>query len=639
MKKVLSLMLCIAVAAGLSNFAQASVVTRDLGYVSTDEYVYDCTGFNNGSKSAVGVSCAIRLDAETMNGVSGASFTAVKVAWDSRNMAKGAKVWLRKSYDGEDLASGTADLRFGWNTVKFDTPYPIDENCGELMFGVDVVAQPNEYFFATSVYGGRNIPNVCFLVNHEEYKQYGKDAILDVSWLQEEYPGSCFMILAAGTVEFTPDAFPDRVTISKLEYNPMVTDARPASAIMSVTNSGSNDVSTLTFSYQLEDRTREYDLPLSAPIQSGRSAKLTVPMIALGSGEHTVSISKVNDLPNKISTSKTADLLCIPEAVATANQRRCLLEWFASETSYQTPKIFESCLWPIYEPLQDRMSLVIHHISDQFMIGDNEDLQLALALSDNTSVQCPSMALDRSRQMSNPVIEAGNVTYSTPTPEGGVMNSVFTEASSIPTFADLIAESVYDPQSGFATIAINGSIADNVLPDDENLRLTVYVTEDYVYSNSQEYPSESGNPDDPNPGEFYHMAVIRQQPTPMDGEELTEHSGDFTRTYKVEIDPTWKPADMKVIAVINRTLSATLANRNVINVAETEMDPDGASISAVSADGQTIVTVKNGSATVNGSTEGVEVYTAAGIRVNNSQLRPGVYVVRMENTVAKIIVR
>lgn len=638
MKKVLSLMLCLAVAAGLSNFAQASVVTRDLGYVTTDEYVYDYTGFSNGSASVLNVSCAIKIPAETIQDVCGASFTSVKIAWDSRNIMKGAKVWLRKSYGDEDLASGTADLKFGWNTVRFDSPYVIDENCGDLLFGVDVVAQPGEFYFATSTYGGNSKADACFLINRDEYAEIGDQAIIDVDWLRQENPYNNYMILAAGTVEFDTEAFPDRVALTKMEYNPMVVDTDPGSAILWVQNNGSNDVSVMTISYKLGENTRDYDLTLSQPIRAGRSSSFAVPMIALGTGEHTISISKVNDnANNNTPTYQTAELLCIPAAAAASYERRCILEWFASETIYHTPKYFESCLWPSYEPFQDRMSLVIHHISDQFMIGENEDLQLALALTDKDQAQCPAMALDRSRQIFSPIIEAGNITYSTVTPEGAAL--VFPEAFDIPTFAGLDAESSYDPESGIATITINGSIAENVLPDDENLLLTVYVTEDNVYSDSQEFPSESGDPNEPNPGEFYHMAVIRQQPTPMAGEEVTEHSGNFTRTYKVEIDPTWKAADMKIIAMVNRRMTNSLANRNVVNVTETEMDPEGASIESVAAVGHTSVIVKNGCATVNGSTEGVEVYTSSGTRVNNSQLRPGVYVVRVENNVAKIFVK
>lgn len=629
-------MLLLAAVAGFGNFAQANVVTRELGYVSSDEYVYDYTGFSNGSDSPLNISCAIKIKAETMKAVRGAQFTSVKIAWDSKNIMKGAKVWLRKSYGSEDLAIGTADLKFGWNTVKFDTPFVIDENCEEIMFGVDVVAQPGQYYFATSTYN-THAADACFLINRDEYAEIGDEAIIDTDWLRQNGSGVSFMILATGVVEYDSEAFPNRVTMTKMEYSPMAIDGKPASAALWVANNGSNDVSTLTLNYQCGEASKDFDLVLSSPIMSGKTLQINIPMIAVGSGEHTVSITKVNDNTNNSPTSMKADLLCIPQNVSQAYERRSLLEWFASESSYHTPKIFDSSLWPSYEMYQDQVSLVIHHMSDQFMIGDDEDLKLAIALNDTKQVACPSMSLDRSRQVFNPLLETGNITYSTTTTYGAEI--IFPMAFQVPTFARVEAESSYNPETGTATITVNGSIADNVLPADENLRLTVYVTEDNVYSNSQEFPSETGNPEDPNPGEFYHMALVRQQPTPMDGEELTEHSGDFTRTYTVEIDPTWKAADMKVIAVINRCLTNTLANRNVINVCETEMDPDGASLESIATDGQNTIVVQNGCATVNGSTEGVEVYTTSGIRVANSQLGKGVYVVRANYAVSKIIVK
>ncbi len=632
MKKFLLSLLVSATAFCGFTSANATTTTRDLGYVGASEPVYPGTGFRNSLSTSSNWSVAVRLTADQLQKYIGASITQIKAGWASQGQqGKDVKIWLRTSYEGDDLVTGKGDFKFGWNTIKYSTPYVIPEDVDELWFGYDVAVPPNDYCISTSVLGGSK-QGVNYLINLDMYDESPEEAVSDAVLAAQDGMG---MILALATVEFDASTFENRVIASRLACNPLINADKASTALLSINNEGSNEVSSLTLHYECGDLTKDYVLDLPQPIMANKSTKISIPAFALASGEHKLIVSEVNGAPNNIkSEGLIYEALSIPGEVADSYERRSLVEYFVDENEYRSPSYFDDILWPGYEPYSDRISLVCHHLSDQFMIGEGEDMALAIMLSgDNQrNVYCPAMAIDRSLQISNPVTTDNSLTFNTIYPT--FVSPLYDEALAIPTFASVAVESDFNLEKYTASIEVNGSIAEGVLPEGENLQLTVYVLEDNVYSDSQEFPGEKGT----EKREYYHKAIIRQQPTPIYGDVITEGSGNFTRTYEVEIDPTWKAGDMKVLAVLNRTEKNTVYNRSVINVAEAPLDPANVGMAEIATDCQGVA-VSGGSITVNGSTEGVEVYNIGGARVANTSLTTGVYVVRTADTAAKVFVK
>ena len=134
------------------------------------------------------------------------------------------------------------------------------------------------------------------------------------------------------------------------------------------------------------------------------------------------------------------------------------------------------------------------------------------------------------------------------------------------------------------------------------------------------------------------MAVIRQRPTSVFGDVLGAQ-GEYSKTYTVDIDPElWKINDMRAIALVHRDHRNERFERQVINAGE--RSAGSASIRAIEADGtEAIISVANGTVTLNGSTAGVKVYNLAGIEMPNSGLRTGIYVVKAGTIQTKVIVK
>ncbi len=616
----------------------AAVTSRNLGYVSDSEDIYAYDGFSNASTEPANWSIAVRLPKDEIGKYVGGSLTQVLAGWSCYTQASSeVTAWVRTSYDSENLTSGKGILKFGWNTVKFDAPYVIPDDVEEIWFGYDVVAPPGEYCIATSVYGNKQL-GACYLVNRDIYATDPEGAMLDVCEQQ-----SYGLILTLLTVEIDDATMQNRVAPTSVKYNPMGVIGNPGTALLSVKNEGANEVSSLTLSYRSGDLIYEKELEMSTPLAANKTASLAVPLPALATGIMELTVSEVNGAGNGVDNSLELSMVAIPEDVASNYVRRSLLEYFVSESEYRVPIYFNDYLMPAYELHKDNVTLVCRHMNDQFMIGDDEDSELAamLANDDKQQVYCPAMALDRSVQINNRASSEGSLTYNTLIPDYqnnlAHVNGVYGEAYNTPTFAGMTAEASYDIEKGLATLYVEGDIAEGVLPEGEKLQLSVYLVEDNVFSNSQEFvdDGEGGGPRD-----FYHQAVIRQQPTPVFGEVITEIDGQFDRSYEVEVDPEWKAADMKVIAVLSRSEKNPLLQRNVVNVCESEFDPTGAFITNVKGNEGTVFEVVDGAVTVRGKqNQDVEVFNMAGLKVPNMSLSGGVYVVRCETEVAKIVVK
>ncbi|MDE7335400.1 MAG: hypothetical protein K2N10_03695, partial [Muribaculaceae bacterium] len=188
-------------------------------------------------------------------------------------------------------------------------------------------------------------------------------------------------------------------------------------------------------------------------------------------------------------------------------------------------------------------------------------------------------------------------------------------------------------------ITVSGYIEPNILPEGESMYISVYVLEDAVKSTAQDWSSDEEK--ERYGGVMSHMAIIRQRPTFVYGDVLAE-SGDYSATYTVDLDPEeWKLGDMRVVALLHRGPRNNRFSRQVLNCAEARVDPTmEGSIFAVAADGtESIIRVVNGQVTVNGSTEGVKVYSLSGAALPNANLRSGVYVVSTDSIKTKVIVK
>ncbi|MCF0199758.1 MAG: Omp28-related outer membrane protein [Bacteroidaceae bacterium] len=194
---------------------------------------------------------------------------------------------------------------------------------------------------------------------------------------------------------------------------------------------------------------------------------------------------------------------------------------------------------------------------------------------------------------------------------------LYEPALKTPTFASVEAECKLDAYKENLDIKVTGNITEGVLPEDEQLYLSVYVMEDDVFTDSQEMPDDAEfnalYPD----GTYMQQNVIRLCLTPLYGTAVGK-GGSFSKEFTVELDSEWKVDDMSVVAFLTRSEKNDCMNRTVINATETFLsDADGVeSIAAGRAENAA-----------------QQIFSLTGQRVNHPQ--KGIYVVAGK----KIVIR
>lgn len=160
MKKYLLTILALA-ALGL---AKAGAEEFVLG--GCNHKVMTANGF--GSDNAGHLAAAMYIPGEKLKALAGNEIERLDVGFVSRINLRDVSIWVRKSLDGPNVAVETVERpSSGWNTVKFTTPYVIEEGIDGLYVGYDFES------------AGTSHP-VSFAGNGEDYTSYLK--VGDGAW-------------------------------------------------------------------------------------------------------------------------------------------------------------------------------------------------------------------------------------------------------------------------------------------------------------------------------------------------------------------------------------------------------------------------------------------------------------------------
>lgn len=620
--------LAVAFIAGAALSSDAA--TKDVGYADVkQDPVYPYDGLSNSTDRSAYV--GVKLTADMMKNYAGARITGFRMGWSCNYEGGEIDLFIREGdFNAPDKASKHASVVYkqNWNTIMLDEPYIIPDNPGDIMIGYHIDIKADMICIPYSVRGKK--PANSFFVAYEDVK----DPEGNIIWADISSQVDALLLLAI--VEMDGDVA-NRAEIADIYTNGLQVTGHTDTGLYHITNQGTNPIRSLTLHFACGDKTEDIDVSLTSPIAVNTTSKVSLPVPTIATGTTTVSITKVNGKENTYKSSKTFDLVAVPEEVSELFERRSLLEYYGSENNHHNANNFDAYLWPGYKDYADRMSLVCHHLGDQFMTGDDEDTQMLIdfADGDKSKVFCPVVTIDRTVLPGNVIIRDKTVAFAVPSPQYAF--NLYNAALAIPTFASIEVTSAYNADRQELGIDVSGTVTDGILPAGEKLKLTVYVLEDNVASTSQNWATPEQEAE--YGGVYNHMAVIRQQPVPTWGDEL-DGAGDFARNYTVAIDPEeWKTSDMRVVALLHRSENNASTGRQVINCAENSFD--SSAIRAITADGEgavITVTADRGVA-VNGSTEGVRVFTTSGALTSNHGLVPGIYVVSTGNLTSKIFVK
>ena len=604
--------------------ADAAEGTIYLGHCNYDDYIYPWDGLSLDYDARVGV--AIKLPREMFKTYIGGKVTALRLGWDDSELTGTFDMFIRTSFDGEDLATGHGTGKFGWNELELDAPFEIPDT-DELVVGYYTDLKANHCCIPK--FYPVNVPNSCYLYDGHT------DAAGKEVWNDYRDFGTMAIMLV---IKDDEGKFQNMLEIQDMRYEHIGLKDADKACVFTIGNVGSNSVSSIEVTTTQGELSQSTEVKLSSGITASKVKKVNLPINFLGSGKATVSITKVNGKACAEPFSKEVNIIAVPEEVAEAYTFRPTIEFFGSENAYQIPIYFDEYLMSDYYPLRDRITLVCQHVDDQFMTGNNEalDMMLELCAGDSMKVFLPTMSVDRTDYLNNVAAISGTpFLYGIPYPGEG--KRMYESALERPTFASVTATPTVDEEGKIISIDVQGDVAQGVMPEGEPLYLTVYLMEKEVESNSQKFWDDK---EGEKPAQNYvHYNVIREILTPFWGKQLeTDSEGHFQQSFEAVLYSDYNPANLSVVALINRGKGNDNLNREIINSTETDV-PLPAGIENVKADGglelHDGVFYRNGQPT--------EMYTLSGIRVTSVKGRPGVYIVKSAASdgtkAAKVVVR
>ena len=598
----------------------------NIGYASTADQIWPSDGLSLDYDARVGV--GIILTEEMYSLYKGGKIVGMWVGWDDQTSTSQYDCFVRDGgFNGETISTGSDEVSFGWNYINLE-PVTLDPMTDNLAVGFYTDLQKNVCSIP-KIYPA-NVPNSSFLWDEKSY-----DGETEV-WYDSKDFGKMPIILV---IEDSEGKFVNMLRIDNINHDVIVTKGETLSAMYTVSNIGSNNIQNIEIktSFGDESSVELIDFEQALPAQGG--GKAILPVHCIGTGEHTISISAINGVIPTNETSFKVNLIGVPQEIADNYTNRPVVEYFVSEDNYMTVQYVEEYFYPGFESYADRITLLMPHLDDKFMTGDNDALDqlIILAGGDKTKVYVPAMTVNRANYFVTSTFNSnvqGTPMMYTIFPD--FVSDLYDDIIAHPTFASVDINSTID-DTGAISVTVSGNVAEGVMPDGEDLYLSVYLMERDVYTEDQLFwdDKESGD----NGGVYYHKNVIRELLTPLWGEKLTKTGGDYSMTFNTEYYEEWVKDNLYIVAFLNRSKDNDNMNLHIINSNEGNLTTSG-------IEGNYIPNVKieavNGAIVVNGATE-VEVYNLSGCRVDSSNLSSGVYIVKakVENSVMiqKVLVK
>ncbi len=542
-----------------------------LGHCKYSDYIYEYDGLSLDRDARIGV--GIRLPRAMFEKYIGGTITAIRCGWDDAASSATYECFVREThFNGEDLATGKGNVKFGWNEVRLSTPITITDTeslCVGFYTNVKkgVCSIPKFY--------PNGIANSCFLF-HGETDENGEEV-----WYDSNSMGIMPIMLVITDSE---GRFNNLVDITSLRYDEIVQTNKENVGLFVINNTGSNNISSLEVTTTQGEQTFSSNIKLSSSIAAGTSSKVKLPIYCFGTGQANISFTKVNGETPASAAQKSIHFIGIPEATAQQYVHKPLIEFYASENLYHIPTYFDDYFMMGYEPYKDLINVVCQHTDDKFMIGDPDEaihMLLAHVKNDSMNVFVPDMTINRTAYASAPINIEGTpmhmgILYPTPSQE-----QYYDDVIEHPTFASVNVEANLNEAGDEVSIVVSGNVAEGVLPDGEQLSLTVYLMENEVESYDQRFWDDKEASESTN--RYVHYNVIRENLTPMWGKPIGMVAGNYSMTFKTDVYSDYNPEKLSVIAFLNRGEQNGNLERQIINSTESPVKSFATGIESVEA--------------------------------------------------------
>ena len=540
------LLLSLMFSGSLQSVAQSTSGRVYVGYAKYDDQIWEYDGLSLQFDSKVG--CAIRLTKDMIEPYVGGTIIGMRVGWDTSTQTGTYEGFVRTDFNSDNLTTGRTTVKYnysdsnpGWNNMTL-TEYVIPEGLDQLIVGFTTRLKKNVCAIPTLY--PHDTPNSCFLWVEGDNDEEGNP-----HWIDMKDRGILPILLIIKDTEGTFNYLP---VINLLTDNGIQQTETADDVIMRVKNMGSQKINNIEVTSRQGEQTWSKTIPLS--IATGVTSKIFLaPIYCFHSGDVELSITKVNNKEVTNPKTYTVNIIGVPEDVANQYTHRPLVEYYESENNYRSARYYDEYVNEPVSRKANSITFVCQHLDDQFMTGDDDATVLSLQLCDNDSskVSIPAMCVDRA-------IATENISYqmnSSTTPMFDVFINasdainVFNAAAKRPTFVSLDVEGTLAEDKETLDVLVNSDVAPGIMPEGEKLRLTVYLMEDDVESDSQLFWNEKEK--DEYQGMYTHPNVIREVLTAPEGDPIAA-GGSIQTTYQTELDPTWNVDNMYIVAFIHR---------------------------------------------------------------------------------------
>ena len=604
------LLLSLVFSGSLQSVAQNTSGKVYLGYAKYDDQIWEYDGLSLQFDSKVG--CAIRLTKDMLVPYVGGTITGMRVGWDTSTQTGTYEGFVREDFNSENLTTGKTTVKYsygdsnpGWNDMTLKS-YEIPEDVDQLIVGFTTNLKKNVCAIPTLY--PHNTPNSCFLWVEGDNDEDGNPR-----WVDMNDRGILPILLV---IKDSKGAFNYVPVINLLTDNGIQRTDEAGDVIMRIKNMGSQKISNIEVTSRQGEQT--WSKSITCNVAVGQTSKVFLaPLYCFHSGDVELSITKVNNKELANPETRILNIIGVPGDVASQYTRRPLVEYYESENNYRSARYFDEYVQTPVSRMGDAVTFVCQHLDDQFMTGEDDATTLAVQLcsGDSSKVSIPAMSVDRA-------MATENISYqmnTSQTPMFDVLinpndaQSVFLAAADRPTFVSLTVEGLLATDKEALMVGVGGDVAPGIMPEGEKLRLTVYLMERDVESDSQLFWNEDEKAE--YAGVFTHPNVIREIMTPVEGIAI-EAGGTIEETVETTLDPTWNLENLYLVALVHRDGKLGGKRMHVFNTAE------GA------------ITEATGIVSPLGETEEGAIYDLSGRKVNG-QLPKGVYILAGKKFVQK----
>lgn len=530
MNKLSTLFLSLGMAMATSFVASADDFT--LGYAHGDDTDAVALEYSNTNAEA---SAAIYITPDYAKTMTGDNLNGATFYVRSRTGFTSAKLWVRESLDGPNLAESTTleiqNLSYNkWNNVNFSAPYTI----GDKGFYIGITWQQSKACKVVS-YISDPCPDAAWT------KAPGKE------WNNTDIKGTlCIEGLVSGDKRCAYDA--QLLNASFAKY--FLLKEGFIKSEFTVYNQGTQPINGLTIEVGIEGLdpvSLNFDNEISVGQKVTIPAEIKLPITSTDSRNYKINYVKISKLGNGTDEYLANNEITVSSSFLVVNQtfpKRVLIDEFTGEWCPNCPGAANSLhqiqAMPEYE---SRIDALCHHIQDGLAIPEVNSLALLYNLPAlNNSIFCPVFAVDRISVDNN----YNGTAYTAPVIISDVNTTLFNLLNQqIEEYAVVGVDIDFDTPSGTDTsLKVTCTVRRSADILSDNGHITVYLVEDNVKPISQAGAGST----------YKHQNVPRKVNSAWGEPIVWNNDNEFTYTYEFPLQDDkgnkYKLQDLHIQAVI-----------------------------------------------------------------------------------------